>query len=149
MVVDPATDAVDYYAVGPRPISAMIYASATGKLYGVPDGSNAVVILDPDTNVTDVTTMTGFGAPDLAWGDAVYAPVNDKICEFCVCNSTYKLRHSPELRPSAIEPCLAEQCAASISQGTIQSTVIVIMCCSHMCLCLTVPFYIHGIYPRL
>ena len=85
MVVDPATDAVDYYAVGPRSLSAMIYASATGKLYGVPSGSDAVVILDPVTNETDVSVMTGFGVSDLIWDDAVYAPVNDKICELHIC----------------------------------------------------------------
>lgn len=81
MVVDPATDAVGYFAVGPRSLCGMIYASATGKLYGIPAGSDAVVILDPVTNTTDVSTMTGFGG-SLSWNDAVYVPVTNKICKF-------------------------------------------------------------------
>jgi hypothetical protein len=45
-----------------------------GKIYGIPRGSPNVLIIDPETNTADITTMTGLTSVGNKWYGGVLAP---------------------------------------------------------------------------
>eukprot|EP00037_Helgoeca_nana_P006736 m.61660 g.61660 ORF g.61660 m.61660 type:complete len:168 (+) comp17594_c0_seq1:97-600(+) len=80
--IEAHTDTVsvlDTNVTNPQKWRGITFAPITNLLYACPYDADAVLIVDPATNLTDTTALTGLGTSSGKWYGLTYAPATNKL----------------------------------------------------------------------